>query len=129
MQSGSVTASKASFLPYTSKCILFHLKIQISSWKFDLSHMFDWYFEFRSGITVIWTCLNNFFLLALLSYIYFQWFVISWTSLLDMQGTLRDLSKGGRSVSMDQTEPVCTVVMIKIFCFSLFYFYVEAKPM
>lgn len=27
-------------------------------------------------------------------------------SLFDVQGTLRDLSKGGRNLSMDQIEPV-----------------------
>ena len=41
-------------------------------------------------------------------------FSFSVTVLLNAQGTLRDLSKGGRNISMDQTEPVTL---------QIFYFY------
>lgn len=34
-------------------------------------------------------------------------FCLSFTGLLVVQGTLRDLSKGGRNVSLDHMEPVC----------------------
>lgn len=49
--------------------------------------------------------------LAIVTEIYlFLWYnlSISLTTFLNVQGTLRDLSKGGRNVSMDHVGPVCT---------------------
>lgn len=81
--------------------------------------------------------------LAIVTEIYlFLWYnlSISLTTFLNVQGTLRDLSKGGRNVSMDHVEPVSTtrknpnVSRICIFfkfwkhipflCFMIFFFLV-----
>ena len=63
----------------------------------------------------IWNVADNFHL----SFFYCD-LSFSVTALLNVQGTLRDLSKGGRNISMDQTEPVSVTgifLTLQIICF------------
>lgn len=77
-------------------------------------------FFWNSSLVVFWLFKRVF--LQLYSYCYYRHkvlynyllnllFIFFFTSLLIIQGTLRDLSKGGRSLSMDHMEPVCTIFL------------------
>ena len=49
--------------------------------------------------------------------------VTSTFPLLNMQGSLRDLGKGGRNLPMGQIEPVCTMSNSCFLIFFLIFFY------